>query len=300
MTQEKEGICKRDLITILVCTGISIILLNTGFLFPVFLAPIGYAVIVTGSFWFTFCVAAASNIISSLILSNSGANSTILLGFFYFTTLLLCYVWIIGGNNTRTAYRFILSSAAGAVVFLIVLNRLESVFTITFNQFVEDLPLNINSSDFLETVNNILLRGGALVSMCFLFFVNRQITHSAVWIIKKQRNHRPLSEFFAPPNTIWILTGALVTIILTRLFNIELFEIIAWNVFTICAIIFLAQGAGILLFLISRCSATLRLIIFTVIIFLLFSPLSAIAVIAVLLLGIVENWVSFRVGKSTQ
>jgi len=291
-------ITKKDFITILVCVGISMFFMRSTLLSLVYLVPLGYAVIVTGFVWYTFVVAAATNIILTIGLSLSGSFNpeNILFNIIYVTIMYLGFIWIIGGKNLRTVYRFILASGVGTLAVLIILNRQDAVFNIIFKQLTEDLPL-FSYSETIDLVKNILLRGGAFISMCFLFFINRQIALTAVWLIKKKRNHRSLSEFFAPLNTIWVLSGSLFSILVFRFFRIEILEIMAWNVFTICVIIFLAQGTGILQYLLSRRTKISKLIIIAILIFVLFSPLSLITVIALLILGIVDSWVPFRKEK---
>ena len=290
-------ITKHALVTILVCTGLSMLFMRTGPLSLLYFAPLGYAVIVSGSFWFTFFIACASYIFLNLVFSHSySGNSGVLMEIFYFSAMLLCYIWIMGAKNMRTTYRFILASAAGTVAFLIILNRLDSFLNVTLYELLEGFSVNISAAEMVEVIKNIFLRGGAFVSICFMFFVNRQIALGAVWLIRKERNYQPLTAFFAPPNTIWILSGALVTILLTRTSSFEILEIISWNILVICIILFLAQGISVFLFLISRRTAVFRTAVLVVVIFVLFSPLSVIALFALLLLGIVENWRPLRHG----
>jgi hypothetical protein len=290
------NISKHALVTIIICTALSLLFIRAGFLSLFYFAPLGYAVIISGSFWLTFIVAASANIFFSIVLNfNFSGNHSLFMEIVYFSAMLLGFLWIMGAKSIRTIYRFILASAAGAVAFLLVLNRMDSFFYSMFNHLVEDFSLNIASIELLDIVKSIFLRGGAFISVSMMFLVNRQIALSAVWVIKRQRNYPPLTAFFAPQNTIWILSGALASILLTRLFRFEILEIMAWNVFVICVMIFLAQGAGVLLYLLSRRTAASRMIVFVVIIVVLLSPLSLAAVIALLALGIAENWRKFRV-----
>jgi uncharacterized protein YybS (DUF2232 family) len=144
------------------------------------------------------------------------------------------------------------------------------------------------------------MRGGALVTVFFLFFINRQVTITAVWILKKQRNGRVLSSFFVPPNTIWVLSCSLAAVLLTKLLKIEILEIIAWNVLSVCAILFLAQGAGIVSYLLARRSSGFRFAAGILIVLVIISPgLNIIVLAALLLLGISENWVFFRQGQAS-
>jgi hypothetical protein len=74
-------------------------------------------------------------------------------------------------------------------------------------------------------------------------------------------------------------------------------EIGAWNILTLCAILYLAQGAGILLYFLGRLAMPpfLRFLTHFLIILVLFSPkINVFALGALAFLGIAENWVPFR------
>jgi hypothetical protein len=299
---------KPEYITIMVCTILSIFFMNTGFLALLYLVPIGYAVIVSRLPWLTFISAAAANILLNVVIRRNGSGN-MPAEIFYISILFLMFIWIMDVRkntiNIRTTYRFIIGSIAGAVAFLIFVNNRNSAFYPFIEEVAKSLSANIDSStgivtqsmspdNIVETVRSFILRGGALFTMFIVFFINRQMTHTLVLMIKKQRNGKGLIEFFAPPNTLWILLGSLATLFVTRLLKIELLEILAWNVLTVCSILFLTQGAGIFLHLLSRCTNTLRLVISVVVVVFLFSPLGIIAVAALLLLGISENWRSVR------
>ena len=302
-------------VMIAVCVVLSMIFMKTGILSFLFLVPLGYAILVSGSLWITFLTAAAANIVLSLFLhTHTADNSSLWMDIFYFTTILLMFCWIMGGRNLRTAYRFLIASAAGAAAFIILImsNRNDSSFYMVLNEMSELLAsvfLSSSANDaavqqaftpekVLEMIRSISLRGGAMVSMIFIFFLNRQITLTAMWLVKKQRYKRSLTKFFAPPVTIWVLSGALAAVLLSSVFRIELLEILSWNVLTVCAILFTAQGAGIVLHLFTRFTPVTRIIVSVLVMVLILSPASVIAIAAVLLLGISETWLPIRVKKA--
>jgi uncharacterized membrane protein YedE/YeeE len=71
-------------------------------------------------------------------------------------------------------------------------------------------------------------------------------------------------------------------------------------VLVVCAILFLAQGAGIVLFTLARRTMppALRLIFNILIIIVIFSPgINTIALVALMFLGIAENWLPLRAPK---
>jgi len=309
------GIQKSPLTALLVCTALSLIFLKTGLLSLFFLVPLGYAIIITGSFMPIFITAAAANIILIIIQSFSKFDiGNMLIEILYLTAVLLGFTWIMGGKFMRMAYRFVIASSVCAVIFLIFINSPASGFFEMFSKTVEDLFGNDADSGvqvknllftkvftperLTELTKMFLLRGGALISMLFLFFVNRQVAVSVVSMVKRRKIDLGLTAFYAPANTVWVLSGALATIVLTGIFKMEMLGILAWNVFVACAVIFLAQGAGILMYWMMLRSNAFRLIINVLIIVVLFSPLNTFAIMALVLLGIIDNWRPFRIAKS--
>jgi len=303
------------LVTLLVCTALSMIFFKTGLLSLFFLVPLGYVIIISGSFMPIFITAAAANIIMIVIRSFSKPNmGNVPVEMLFLTTVLFGFSWIMGGKFMRTAYRFVIASSICAVIFLIFINSPTSVYYELFSKTLEELFGNGTDSEvhvknllfsqtftpesLTELARMFLLRGGALISMFFLFFINRQVAITVVSVVKKQKINHGLTAFYAPANTIWVLSGALATIVLTGIFRMEILGILAWNVFVICALIFLAQGAAILMYWMSLKSNAFRLIINVLIIVVLFSPLNSFAIVALVLLGIIDNWRPFRIAKS--
>jgi len=303
------------LVTSLVCAALSVIFLKTGLLSLFFLVPLGYVIIISGSFMPIFIIATIANITLIIVQSFFKLDiSDMLIEMLYLTTVLFGFTWIMGGKFMRTAYRFVIASSVCAVIFLIFINSPNSAFFEMFSKTIEDLFGNGADSEIrvknllftqtftparlTELAKMFLLRGGALISMFFLFFVNRQVAISVVSLVKRQKIDRGLAAFYAPANAVWVLSGALATIVLAGIFKMNIFAILAWNVFVVCAIIFLAQGAGILTYWMSLRSNAFRLIINVLIIVVLFSPLNSFAIAALVLLGIIDNWRPFRIAKS--
>jgi len=307
------------LVMIFICAGLSILFMNTGLLSFFYLAPLGYAIILSGSFIHTFAIAVSAGIVFNIIkfIAGSNAGAGLMLNIIYFSVIILCFTWIMGGKRFRTAYRFVLASIAGAVISIIFINSPQVKFYEYFHEIAETIFSNSNESglqderiigilsmrnfspeQMVEMAKSFVLRGGALISMFFLFFINRQIAGVVVSIVKRQKRDFSLIPFSAPANTIWVLSGAIATILLTSMFKIEIFNIFAWNVFTVCAVVFLAQGAGVLMYWLSMRSNVLRLVINVLLVVILFSPFNIFAVAALVIIGVADIWVSFRVPKS--
>jgi FtsH-binding integral membrane protein len=138
--------------------------------------------------------------------------------------------------------------------------------------------------------------------MFFLFFINRQISFFMARLITKKRENAngDLIRFHAPKKTIWVFSLCLLVIVTCGVFSLNYAGIAAWNVLIICAILFLAQGGGIVLHYLTRrpMSIFMRLLCVILFVFFVFSPGINMAVIAALvLLGIAENWLPLRVSK---
>ena len=344
---------KTTLIPALVCAALSVVLMRIGFFSFFFLAPLGVCMAVYGpvAAWLGFVFAALGNAVWSIGFSLrystglAGAGMDIL----YFTVLSAGFTWIMAGNPPlarpptrspagppiRTLFRFIAASIAGALVFLAMvfsMGRDESFSAFIHSQIEAIASSYIASSGadaaqqaflerlltpdrIIETFTMIIIRGGALVSAFFIFFINRQAAFAFARLFRrhgrrqdKRQGGKPciagtahdLTGFYAPRKTIWVLSLCLPVILLCRAISQETVEIAAWNLLVICVIMFLAQGGGIVLFnFTSRFrSVIMRLLCGLLLISVVFSPgLNVLALVVLILLGIAENWLSLRVKK---
>ena len=316
---EAAGIQKNrgPLAAIVICSCLCVFFMNFGLLSLLFLVPLGYSVLVYNSARLTFFVVTAVNAVFCIIASLvSDSSRSLWMDFFYYSIVFFSFIWIIDGSvfkNVRTLYRFVLASAVGAVGFMLfIIGGRDSAFYTLMGEVAEMLYNTIVSSNggdavrqsslqqwltperILETSRMILPRGGALANIFFLFFINRHISLALVRLIKKQEKKPGLTVFFAPDYTIWVISASLALILLTRLFKIELLEILAWNVFVVCAILFLTQGAGIVKHFLERRTQSFRVFFNILVIILMISPLGTVAIAALFLLGIAENWLPFR------
>jgi len=307
-------------ITILICACLCVFFLNTGILSLFYLAPLGYAVLVSGTVLPVFASVAVINALFSIVLNMVHQNVPVgmLTEILYFTVLFLCFSWVIDNVKyfqIRAVYRFMLAAVTGSLAFLgfivgdssnsgfnIMLMGMAEYSTSVIFSAVEYDPVRhsallqiLSPEKVVEVTRSVLFRGGALVGVIFLFFINRQISFIALSLIKKQRRTSGFVAFFAPPQTIWVLSCSLALILLTNLFRVEIIEVMAWNVFVVCVIIFLAQGAGILVYLLSQRSPVFRVAGNVLIIIMIFTPgINTLALAASIILGIIECWRPIR------
>ncbi|MDR2134302.1 MAG: hypothetical protein LBP27_04275 [Treponema sp.] len=322
------------LIPALVCAALSVGLMRSGVISFFFLVPLGFGALAynRAGAWFSFAAAAVLNAAVSLAFAAyyragpAGAGLDIL----YYTVMSLGFTWICSGVfpektgekppfRVRTAYRFILASLAGSFCFLFIgyVTRNSSGLNAVIRSQAEAFSsLYISSSgadaarrSFLEhvlTPDNIVkfmqaiaLRGAALVSCFFMFFISRQLSLSLVRILRRKHpaEAQSLWNFHVPPRAIWVLSLSLALILLSNLAKAEIPEIAAWNMLAVCVMLFLAQGGGIVLynFKYRPIPPLGRMIINVLIVIMIFSPgINALALGLLVLLGIAENWLPLR------
>jgi len=139
-------------------------------------------------------------------------------------------------------------------------------------------------------------RGIMLAALVFVMFINRQLSFLVSRLFRKRRAG-DLTGFFAPKRTVWVFAAALPVILLGRTLPAPFVEIVAWNVLVACALVFLAQGGGIVLFNLSRRSmpVPVRVILAVVFVVIMFvSPVNLFVLGALLILGVAENWFPMR------
>jgi hypothetical protein len=169
---------------------------------------------------------------------------------------------------------------------------------------------SISAASIIESVKTVMLRGGSLISCVLLFSVCRQLSFFLVWITSRKKressqrmnflNENSLVAFKVNSQVIWIFSGALFLVVITRIIKLEIPEIVLWNILIFCVILYFAQGLGIIQFFFARpaISPFLRLLLMVFLIVMLFSPvLNAVLLTGFVVLGIAENWVPLRAPK---
>jgi len=182
----------------------------------------------------------------------------------------------------------------------------------------------------IETIKAIMLRGGSLLTCVMLFFLCSQMSLFLVRMsLRGRRVNAPeeypskmasvginsgginsvgtnsteiisFSVFHVAPAAIWVFSSSLLLVVFTRVTKLEIPEIILWNILIVCAILYFAQGLGILQSFFQRSSFTpfVRLLFGVLIVVMLLSPfLNVFFLGGLVLLGIAENWVPFRAPK---
>jgi hypothetical protein len=286
-------------IPVIICAFLCAFFQNTGILSLFFLVPLGYAILQYDGYFPAAAVTAGFCIGMRFIAGEHAVQWTEVL---YIAAVVAGFTWIMAGKkltNIRTAYRFILVSCSGFIVFLFLFfsgGGGENGMIYMLQYYAEALSkiLDLPPEAIFDTITSVMLKGGSLLSLFFVFFINRQIAVTAVWIIKRRKIPGGLRSFFVPQNTIWVLSASVAMLLFTRQLKLEIPEILVWNVFAVCGIMFLAQGAGILLNFLDGRSAGFRFIVNVIIVLMVLSPAMIMLVSALILTGITELWIPFR------
>jgi hypothetical protein len=246
---------------------------------------------------------------------------------FYFSAMILLFGWITAPPPSgphflrfRTAYRIMLGSLVGVLGFLPLIMAMRNnagFYTLIKTQMerINSLYAPYGEGDvvrrslfeqitpdvILESLEFIFVRGGGVASLVLFFFLSRQGAALMTWIIRHKRPEGSLARFHVAPGIIWTLSGSLLGVLLGTLIKAVPLEIIAWNSLTLCVILYLAQGLGIVLYFLNRVtvSPVLRFVLNFVFLFSLFNPgMSPFILGMLIILGIAENWAPFRAQKS--
>jgi hypothetical protein len=225
-------------------------------------------------------------------------------------TLMLCvFAWITAPPIPRpsTAFRFIIGGAIICVVFAVgfyAISGMDDLYAIMTAQIKAlDTDLGLGSQwDIASMTRSIFaatVRGGGFAIAVLFLFANRQIGAVISAIVgKKKASNSGVLHFFAPPKLVWVLSFSLLAVIVfTKFMPTQPLEIVAWNVVTMCALLYTAQGLGIVVYFLSipKRSVWFRMAMTFLIVVMVMSPgINAIALGIILLLGIAENWVTFR------
>jgi hypothetical protein len=292
-----------------------------------FLAPLAVAAycLSPGSAWIAAVSALGANGVISL--SAGGFSASSMAGVLYFALMTLSFSWTAAPPQQgpsflrpQAAVRMVLGAALGAagLIPLFFLSGAGSgVYTMMRSQaeFVTSMYQSMLASDpveaasvggelnadlVLRVMGSVALRGGALASAAFFFFVNRQAAVIVSWLVRRRAGVERLGSFRAPQRLIWVFSLSLLVILAGTVLKKPYLEIPGWNLAVFCAILYLVQGGGVVLYFLARPELPLLFRslanVFIVIVFL--SPIvNGIALGVLTLLGIAENWVPFRVPR---
>ena len=311
-----------------IAAGICIALQRSILLSFFFLVPLGFAAFRHG-YKITWTASVLAILGNSILLVGTAVSRGIPLAAttmsqIHFAALVLIFAWMIVPPPSFAAVpfsvRFVIGSSLGPVMFIILFLRImaapwfyDYVAGLLNNLILQNPRMAIMDTEIImQGIRGFLLRGGSLVACILIFVLSRQLSVFLTRIIPgKTRNlSESFKDFLRRLNSleafrvhsalIWVLSSSLLLVILTRRVGLEAPEILLWNILVLCAILYFAQGLGILQAFLSRPSISpfFKLTFLILIVVMFFSPVLNMAlIICFVLLGIAENWVSLRTPK---
>jgi hypothetical protein len=218
-----------------------------------------------------------------------------------FGAAILLFTWIHAPlvlKRLPYAYRLALGGIAGTAVFMPFIARLgqNGEFRAYLETIAEGLP--VNAADLVDGMVFMGMRGGVLFSCMILFALSRQFAGILMYFLRRAPRGEGLAAFKTGAFLIYVLSLSLGAVLAGRIVRLEPLEIAGWNVLVLCAILYLAQGGGIAAYLLARLPPFLRIAANIALVLVLLSPrVNAAALMALVLLGIAENWVPLRPPK---
>jgi hypothetical protein len=310
----------------------SAVLVRLGMLAVFFLVPLAFTA--SGfngkTAWTAALAAALGNLLCSLGLSVYGVlDGGAALGDLLFISLIMAIFTglvappALAGRRLKAvpgAYRLLGGAVLGVLAFLLMLNLSpdRGDFYASFRSQAERLSSALAASLGTDAVRRNLveeylsaeaivkaftlltLRGGALASVALIFFMSSRFGRALARIFLR-REEGPPPPFHALPVLIWVFSGTLVGILLSRLGQLEFLEIVLWNILILCSMLYLAQGWEIMAFFLARAPVPpfLRIVVKVALILFFLRPGFNVVIPGLLvLLGIAENWVPFRAYQS--
>ena len=320
---------KKAYIPALIGAGICLLLLRSGILSFFFLVPLGFLAsrYEQKIAWAASLLAILGNaiLLISEAMPQGFPSAAIIWNFLYFAAMVFIFAWITVpppavAEKVSLSVRIVTGCCLGALAFIGLFLRIMA--TPGFSDYVSNLmnALTLQNARFdtmpadiiLQGITNVILRGGSLVACVLLFTFCRQMGLVLARVIPGKsinstetpgmyfQRVNSLIAFRVEPLMIWVFSASLLLVVFTRIAAFEIPEIILWNILTLCAILYLAQGLGILQFFLAKSSISpfLKLLILVLFFVLLFSPfLNGVLLVGLVLLGIAENWAPLRAPK---
>ncbi len=316
-----------------VCALACVYFNQSGALSLLSLLPIGIAAVMFSSLTCWYAVSYSILMYAGFLVIFRSQDSfsiiDILLQTGVFSFLPLLFAWIMappvkgpGFLRVRTSFRLVFSSVILLAIHLPLMYDLfqQKDFYQSLLADIEAalsmIPIEEMGSDAVaqsliqnfftpeHMVNSVVffgLRGGGIVSILLFFFLSRQLSFSLARMFRRTDPAPGLALFKIKSSFIWVFSFSILILLVSFLMKLEILEIIAWNIFIICGIVYAAQGMGIVMFFLNRPGGrprgfrVLLNLLFVIMIFRLNLMVYFLAVLAVL--GILENWVPFRAPK---
>ncbi len=175
--------------------------------------------------------------------------------------------------------------------FSVMLSSLKSAMETSGSY--ELVPLmNMDADAMLEMVSTIFFRGFLFAYFCILF-----VTYSFALSIEKLTRHEcSIITVAVPDYFVWVLAGALGTVLLDSRVSVGVAGYVGWNVFLIIMFLYGLRGLGIIrqIFETRRVPPFLRFILIFIFVSMIMSPMGKILLVAIPCIGIAEVWFKYK------
>jgi len=305
---------------VIVSAAASVACYRTGYFIFFFLLPLSFSAFLGEALtaWAAGILAVALNVLVSLwfYMYQDAAPFLLQWNTLYYAVMVLAFTWInvpLGRfwMVREIPYRMVAGAFVSAFLLMPFLLSMTHNDEIRFHLIrqIETLGNYSSSSGFSDaTVEELLsqivymgMRGGILLSCLVFWWINRQVALLVSRLIRREQINQAglLLSFRTPFSLVWILSFSFGAVLLGKIGKIELLEIGGWNILVLSATLFLVQGGAVALYYLARLPPVLRIIVNVVIVILFFRPgIYAVVLIALVFLGIAENWVPFRAPKN--
>jgi hypothetical protein len=299
----------------------SVFCVRSGFFAFFFLLPLGLAAFGGGakSAWAAGILATAANLIAALwlyvyrdadpaLLRWTGIYHTVMIAAFTWINAPLGKRWVLAESPWRVAAAAVCCTAVMTPVFLAMMNdgRLTAFLSDRLEGFQGGLGITVD--EFLSGMVYAGLRGGILASLVIFWWVNRQLASGIIRLARRRGDESlpgvpagSVLGFHAPAFLIWVLSLSLGAVVAGTAAGLLWVEAAGWNVLTLSVMLFFVQGGAVALHYLRRAPPFIRLAVNAGIVALFFvpalTPLLAGLLGALVLLGIAENWVPFRLSR---
>lgn len=308
---------------------------RSGFLAPFLLVPIALAAFRFGSriAWLTTLVAVVLNTGFSVVFA-LGARGTaygFLVDALYFGIVALGFAWavigdclIVGKRRLRLSYRILVAAviATVATIPVILLAKYDEgllglirhqaeAFIAAYSEaagadVVERslIERNLSPEAIIKAIGDVYVRGAAVTGHAVFFFVSwRMSLVFAAFGNPLLRRRGSFAHFRLEAFVIWPLIVAFTMVLAGLVLKAIPVEIFGWNLLSLCLLLYLAQGYGIIQYHLSRPGVPRSigpLVTLAVALALLRPGINAIVAGAIAALGIAENWLPLRAPRKTE
>ncbi len=314
----------------LIAATVSFFLAKSFILAPFFLVPLALVSLSLGTraAWLGAVFSLLINGVFSVLYRGEATGFAVFGDLSYLAAVLACFTWAVagpdrffGGPRIRLAYRFLIAGLGASLgtlaLALFAGSSLQDLFLDQATRLVEMLrqaqgadvverslmESSLTPEALLESSKAIALRSGAFLHAIF-FAISWRFALMLAGIKKPRlRATYTFSTFKVDANFVWVLLPSLALILLGFVVSSEVLDTIAWNGALCSALLYAAQGLGVIDFNLARPQVPRGLRFPAVLLLFLVAlrpGLNGILAAVIAILGLAENWLPLRAPISSE